>query len=418
MIDPSGKPARSMEMKDAKDFIDRSNLIDNFESNYFWKLSETKSSESGPISCLRCFISNAINEKINVMFKKFSQLYEIELQDMLSFVLNDSGEKYFFISNSKEGKKRIMFSRENLLNLDSLRSLPFSVDIILGFNPKLSNLNTWAKNKVQANSELNSYLASCGCLLQTPWSLIADSSPRRIKTSWERCGAGRMKLKEVLTLHSSYINLYRKSKEEYKQKTGKISGWIPDQDFLNKLNPIQKDLSNLLLIDKAIRTYISPNFTKQFEEGEEEKLVSEDFSEDYSDSNDNLFKKISNSLSKNGMIITKKFIEADKKKWIKDASRELAWKLYSEGLSQREIATKCAHKQGWVSKLLPEKKIAEMIAQEAAIELTAYKEFNQIKNDIESLDRMVLELRNHLLNTELKDGKSFLRSFVCEILDK
>ena len=154
------------------------------------------------------------------------------------------------------------------------------------------------------------------------------------------------------------------------------------------------------------------------EEGEEEKLVSEDFPEDYSDSNDNLFKKISNSLSKNGMIITKKFIEADKKKWIKDASRELAWKLYSEGLSQREIATKCAHKQGWVSKLLPEKKIAEMIAQEAAIELTAYKEFNQIKNDIESLDRMVLELRNHLLNTELKDGKSFLRSFVCEILDK
>ena len=64
-----------------------------------------------------------------------------------------------------------------------------------------------------------------------------------------------LKLKEVLTLHSSYINLYRKSKEEYKQKTGKISGWIPDQDFLNKLNPIQKDLSNLLLIDKAIRAY-------------------------------------------------------------------------------------------------------------------------------------------------------------------
>ena len=90
---------------------------------------------------------------------------------MLSFVLNDSGEKYFFISNTKEGKKRIMFSKENLLNLDSLRSLPFSVDIILGFNPKLSNLNTWAKNKVQANSEQN-IIASCGCLLQTPWSLI------------------------------------------------------------------------------------------------------------------------------------------------------------------------------------------------------------------------------------------------------
>ena len=43
MIDPSGKPARSVEMKDAKDFIEDSNLIGNFESNYFWNLSETKS---------------------------------------------------------------------------------------------------------------------------------------------------------------------------------------------------------------------------------------------------------------------------------------------------------------------------------------------------------------------------------------
>ena len=109
MIDPSGKPARSMEMKDAIDFIEGSNLIDNFESNYFWNLSETKSSESGPISCLRCFISDAINEKINVIFKKFSQLYEIDLQDMLSYVLNDSGEKYFFSSNNQEGKRRYLF---------------------------------------------------------------------------------------------------------------------------------------------------------------------------------------------------------------------------------------------------------------------------------------------------------------------
>ena len=44
-------------------------------------------------------ITDAINEKINVMFKKFSQLYEIDLQDMLSYVLNDSGEKYFFSYN-------------------------------------------------------------------------------------------------------------------------------------------------------------------------------------------------------------------------------------------------------------------------------------------------------------------------------
>ena len=98
-----------------------------------------------------------------------------------------------------------------------------------------------------------------------------------------------MKLKEGLTLHSSYLDLYRKSKKNINKKQEKFLDGF-DQDFLNKLNPIQKDLSNLLLIDKAIRTYISPNFTKQFEEGEEEKLISEDFSGVFN-SNDNLFKK-------------------------------------------------------------------------------------------------------------------------------
>ena len=62
--------------------------------------------------------------------------------------------------------------------------------------------------------------------------------------------------------------------------------------------------------------------------------------------------------------VANQIIKKDRTKWIKDPSRKNAWMLYGEGLSQREIASKCDHKQGWVSKLIPENKISEEIAQD------------------------------------------------------
>ena len=80
-------------------------------------------------------------------------------------------------------------------------------------------------------------------------------------------------------------------------------------------------------------------------------------------------------MRSSGESIIKELIKQDKKKWDKDKGRKLAWELYSQGLSQREIATKCDHKQSWVSKLIPENKISERIAQDAAIILLRINEF-------------------------------------------
>ncbi len=295
---------------------------------------------------------------------------------------------------------------------------PFSAEVISEYNPKLSNLSTWTRNKVQGNYDLKSYLKSFGLLLISPWALIADSSRSMIIKAWERCGEGQLKLNYVEKIYNSYIHKYKKAKESYKQRTGKISGWIPDEEFLISLDPPQKNTSNLLLIDKAIRQYKSGiESARSFENNEENQIEN-----NYNDDNDfirkDLTQKINKTLVSFSTVMIKKIINQDKNKWGKDEARKLAWKLYGDGLSQRDIAYKCSHKQGWVSKLIPEKRIAEEIAQDAAIEILKINELNFLKKDPDGMERLIETLKNYLLNTEDKNYVCILRKIIKEEIIK
>ena len=166
-----------------------------------------------------------------------------------------------------------------------------------------------------------------------------------------------------------------------------------------------------------MRKYLSAIYTpRQFENNEESQIQSfEENIED--DSKINLISKIELTLRNCGEPIIKELISQDKKKWDKDKSRKLAWELYSQGLSQREIASKCEHKQAWVSKLLPEKKISESIAQESAIILLRINEFSSLRNDINGIERLVESLKNHLINSELDEKRPLLKQLIKEAIE-
>ena len=127
---------------------------------------------------------------------------------------------------------------------------------------------------------------------------------------------------------------------------------------------------------------------------------------------------IESALKNCGKTIIKELIKKDKQKWVKDKSRELCWQLYGDGLSQRQIASRCEHTQAWVSKMLPEKKISESIAQEAAIVLLRIEDFSDLKKDPYGIDRLVDGLRNHLINSELDVKGSLLRELIKEEIRK
>ena len=388
-------------------------------------LSFTKNNPSSKDSllALRCRVSFPIYEKVNLIHKQFSNQYEIKLDEMLVILLDDSGDNYLRLPSELDSKKnkfiRKTFSWETILDMKNNKFIkPFSAEVISEYNPKLSNLSTWTRNKVQGNYDLKSYLKSFGLLLISPWALIADSSRSMIINAWERCGEGQLKLNYVEKIYNSYIHKYKKAKESYKQRTGKISGWIPDEEFLISLDPPQKNTTNLLLIDKAIRQYKSGiESARSFENNEENQIEN-----NYNDDNDfirkDLTQKINKTLLSFSTEMIKKIINQDKNKWGKDEARKLAWKLYGDGLSQRDIAYKCSHKQGWVSKLIPEKRIAEEIAQDAAIEILKIKELNFLKKDPDGMERLIETLKNYLLNTENKNNVCILRNLIKEEIIK
>ena len=403
------------------------NLESKEVSEYFDKklLSFTKNNPSSKDSllALRCRVSFPIYEKVNLIHKQFSNQYEIKLDEMLVILLDDSGDNYLRLPSELDSKKnkfiRKTFSWETILDMKNNKFIkPFSAEVISEYNPKLSNLSTWTRNKVQGNYDLKSYLKSFGLLLISPWALIADSSRLMIINAWERCGEGQLKLNYVEKIYNSYIHKYKKAKESYKQRTGKISGWIPDEEFLVSLDPPQKNTTNLLLIDKAIRQYKSGiESARSFENNEENQIEN-----NYNDDNDfirkDLTQKINKTLVSFSTEMIKKIINQDKNKWGKDEARKLAWKLYGDGLSQRDIAYKCSHKQGWVSKLIPEKRIAEEIAQDAAIEILKIKELNFLKKDPDGMERLIETLKNYLLNTENKNNVCILRNLIKEEIIK
>ena len=386
------------------------------------KISRTQAESTEALLLLRCRVSHPISEKIRFLFNKFREKYELDLKDMSSCVLDDSGENFLRIyQKTDEGEietVRKPFNWGTLVQLSANKIRPFGADIIYNFDPNLSSLSTWAKNKVQAHLELKKYLRSCGLLMITPWALIADSTATRVKESWLRYGEGSMEVKEVLLLHNSYLIQYKKAKEIYKRLKGKASGWLPDAVFLSSLSPPQKDVNGLKAIDKAIRLYLScTNYARRFEEGEESQIAS-DQSDNNDDLSNELFKSIHQSLKRAAIPILETVIKADSSRWEKDPSRKLAWELYAQGLSQRTIATRCEHKQAWVSKLLSEKILSGQIAQEAAVELIRRPEFHTVKKDPEGVDRMIEQLTNYLVAPAEEEKISPLRQIINVVLNQ
>ncbi len=408
----------------ASKFLRKQTIQISEESNDIDRLllesSQNKPDTAEALLCLRCRVSHPIVEKVREIFSQHAE--KLELEDMLTYVLDDTGDVenglpiIKFQETTTQGTVQTLvkpLSWNTLLELSKSQIKPFGAEIIYGFDPRLSNLSTWAKNKVRGNASLKSYLRNCGVLLQSTWSLIANSSTTRIKESWRLHGPGSMTVEDMVRLHSSYVGQYKRAKQAYKSSTGKISGWQPDDEFLFSLNPSQVNIDNLEELGQAIRKYLFPlqSNKKEFKE------------EEYSPSNDNdflkedLIKAIHQVLKRSTEPIVKAAINADRSRWSKDPSRELAWQLYGQGLSQRDIATSCNHKQGWVSKLLLEKTLSEQIAQEAAIDLIKRSEFKPLLQDPAGVDRMIEALQNYLVSSEQEGKISLLRQGVDEALN-
>ena len=382
-----------------------------------WQHCQDNEYLSDALLCLRCRASHPIVGKVKQIFNQNRNKYELDLLEILACVLDDCGENFLRIPKNNDDKSldfiRKPFCWNSLALFPGKKIRPFGAEVIYSFDPSLSNLSTWAKNKVQSNAELKSCLRNSGLLLISKWALIADSSPTRVSQAWKWCGSGSMQLEEVEKLHASYLVEYKIAKQIYKKRTGRNSGWEPDKKFLVSLTPTQTDLKNLVLIDDAIRKYLSgANYgVEEFKDD-----IPQASSDQNSEFSEELINQILQSLTSTAFKTVSHEINSDRSRWEKDPNRKLAWQLYSEGLGQRDIAFRCDHKQAWVSKLLKEKMLAEIIAQESAEELIKRTDFISIRVDPVGLDRMIEQLTIYLTTSKQESGVSLLRQSVATAL--
>ena len=432
-IDSFKNNVRTKKIQICSKYFSKENLsLEENKKKLFSKifLDAKKNDSLEALLCLRCRVSHPIRNAIGILYKKNNSIYGIDYLNMMKYVLDDYGENFLRVSNESNKNIKIRekaFIWSNVIKLEKNKLRPFGVRVLLDFNSELSNIDTWTYHKVRSNSELKSYLKSFGLNLKGTWSLISEQSQSRVQEAWILYGDGLINSKEIESLHKSYVQNYKKAKSEYRKIKKTIMGWEPDLDFLQSLKPKQKDRENLEKIGKAIRRFISVNEGAPQNLVQFEKLRSDEIYENNlytsdlnfgSNSIDNEKNILQKTIKEATFLVIKNIIDNQYLKLEENDNRRLAWKLYAEGFSQRDIAIRCDHKQAWVSKLIKEKILLERISLLAVTKLKDYPEFKILKKEPDKIDQLIMQLQIYLVSKQPDYDNSILKDVLKEVISK
>lgn len=376
--------------------------------------------DSLSLLCLRCRLSHPIEARLRALLQQHGERYGLDLITMASFVLDDAGDP--------DLRRGLPFRWSTLIAVPQRPLQPFSAEVLRSYRPELCGLPHWARQKVQSHAELKAYLQQQGLLLISDWTLLAYSSPTRVRAALQRCGTVALPLEQALALHNAYGVHYRRAKAQHREQLGKSSDWRPTARFFRALAPAADPLrcqEQLLAIATAVRRYLTapPVPLDAPSPGSAQSGLSElaDRRTPHLDDDDTLpaeelLARIERALAHACPPAVQQALADDRPRWAKDPSRLLAWRLYGEGLGQRAIAERCSHQQAWVSKLLQERRLATTIATAAALALLRDPAFAALGQRVETSERLVEALRNHLVDPKPEGGVAPLRVAVARAL--
>lgn len=146
--------------------------------------------------CLRCFISNQVEQTCYQIANQFGTEHGFKHNDLLVFVLNDV----------------IVGQRDRQSDLSKSQSTFISVarEILDSFDPELSNLATWTHRKVKQNRELNAFLLEHGVYLVSDWAILNDTSPKQLERIYtEFYQTAQYSIQQSKILLEAYHAVYR-----------------------------------------------------------------------------------------------------------------------------------------------------------------------------------------------------------------
>lgn len=114
--------------------------------------------------CLRCFISNQIEQVCIQLEQQFGLNHGFSRQDLFALVLDDDGRETQPRRNPP-GPNYISVAR-HILNT---------------FEPSKGSLTTWTIRLVKHHRELNQFLLECGVCLLSDWAILNDTNLNKLR---------------------------------------------------------------------------------------------------------------------------------------------------------------------------------------------------------------------------------------------
>jgi hypothetical protein len=367
-----------------------------------------------PLLCLRCRISHALEAWLIATHRAHREQHGIELEAMASYCLDDDGS----LTIRTGAQTSAPFTYAEIASLPKGLISPFSAEVIRTYEPDKCGLPHWARLKLQCHNDLKAYFRENGLLLISDWALLADSSAKRVRESWEVFGGGGFTAEQATALVAAYKPLYRQAMQAYRQSTGKASGWQPDPTFLQALSPeqvVSTTVEQLQAIAAAIRRVQSGRWQKGAALDQErlDQLPAQEPDPESDEDPDQLRALIDQALQRamEAHMPAVLFTEGR----LRDLLRCL-WAGWAEGMSNRPLAERCGTSCGTVSKKLRPTEHASSIATAAAVELRRQPAFASCSQSVEAAERLVEALRNHLLEPEREGDVAPLRRWIQQYL--
>ena len=187
--------------------------------------------------CLRCFISQQIEQVCVQLESRFGSQHGFSRRDLFPFVLTDEGDR---------GAAR--------RTMTAYRSL--ALDIIDTFEPSRSDLGAWTARQVRHHRELNRFLQERGVHLITDWAILNDTKLKQLRQILsEFYRLTPIEVEQACALLEIYHEVYREARRQQIQENGgnaKERCIAPTEDQLKQMSQFLQEEANLLLSSAGV----------------------------------------------------------------------------------------------------------------------------------------------------------------------
>jgi hypothetical protein len=191
-------------------------------------------SDRAPLAdlCLRCFISNQIEQVCIQLEQQFGLNHGFSRQELFPLVLDDDGKL------NREAHGQYISVARNILNT---------------FEPSKGSLATWTIRLVKHNRDLNQFLLESGVCLLSDWAILNDtnrSKLRRVLTEFHHIST--YETEQAASLLDAYHLVYRADRLAQRQTGVRGACPPPSEDQLQRIQQALGELDGRDLTPRRI----------------------------------------------------------------------------------------------------------------------------------------------------------------------